>query len=298
VKVPGLHTDLTAGNAAQILLFDQYALFPEQPRDTADEQSGTREDFLADALKATFKAFLNRPLPGPESLVNVLGPIVEQRRLMAYSAHPDEQALYAKLRMDGAFPPPDTGDFLSLVTTNLGGNKLDAYLHRQVTYDVTYSPSKGTVQATATVVLRNDAPVSGLPFEVGHNDDDLPIGTNQTALTLYSPLSLTGLTSDGQPLGVSSAPEFGYASYTAYVDLAPQTQRTLVFTLTGDSEPGEVYRIRVEPQPLVNPDAVAITVTGADGWRPRRAAGVAVTGASAQVTIDPTVAADVNVEFR
>lgn len=298
LKVPGLKTELNAQNAAQTLLFDQYALFPDRGGNNGEEQPGVREDFLADTLKATFDALLHRHLPGPEALVNVLGPMVEQRRLMTYSTHPAEQALFASLKMDGAFPPPDTGDFFSLVTTNRGGNKLDAYLHRDVTYDVTYSPSTGVVQATATVVLHNDAPPSGLPFEVGYNDDDLPIGTNQTALTLYTPLSLTGLTADGQPLGVVSQSELGYRSYTAYLDLAPQSSQTLVFTLTGSSAPAAAYRVRVEPQPLVNPDTVGITITAADGWRPQSAAGITAKGTSAHVRVDPAVANDRSVTFR
>jgi hypothetical protein len=298
VKVAGLSQPLTAENAAHVFLFDQYQLFPNRASDDPTEAPGTREGFLANALKATFDSFLGGNIPTAQSMVNALSPMVDQRRVLAYSTHPDEEALFRELGMDGSFPTPDTGDFISLVTTNRGGNKLDAYLHRQLTYDVTYSPSSGDVQATATVVLRNDAPPDGLPFEVGYNDANLPIGTNQTSLTLYSPLDLVGLSGNGQPYGAVPKEEFGFHSYTAYVDLPPGGSTTLVFSLAGSSKPAHAYRLRISPQPLVNADDVAVSITATDGWRPEHQPGVQVKDATATPAVNPRVSSDLTVRFN
>src|SRR5262249_31955153 len=143
-----------------------------------------------------------------------------------------------------------------------------------------------------------DAPPDGLPFEVGYNDDNLPVGTNQTSLTLYSPLELNTLTNNGQPYGSADEREFGYSKYTAYVDLPPQSTTTLVFTLSGPSHPTNASRLRIEPQPLVNDDAVHVTITGTDGWKPVHQPKWDVAGTTASATLDASTPVDVTLGFR
>ena len=76
---------------------------------------------------------------------------------MLHSFHPDEQALFERLGIDGALPPVD-GDFLSVRASNRGLNKIDAFMRRTVTDDVTVDPGRNIVHATVTVTVHNDAP--------------------------------------------------------------------------------------------------------------------------------------------
>ena len=111
IPVEGLAEPLTADNAADFLIRQQYLTFQE------DEQE--RIDFLDEASEATFERLTQGDLPGPQQVADVLGPVVDQGRLIVYSVHDDEQALMERVGLDGALPPVE-GDFVSLTTQNSG----------------------------------------------------------------------------------------------------------------------------------------------------------------------------------
>src|SRR5690606_23311118 len=83
VEVEGLDEPLTAGNAADILLRRQYEAF--------EDSKAERIDFLGDAARATLDALLELRSVEPARWAAVLGPVVEQRRLLMTSTHADEQ---------------------------------------------------------------------------------------------------------------------------------------------------------------------------------------------------------------
>ncbi len=259
ITVPGYEVALTAENAADILLREQYLTF----EDDIDQ----RIDFLDDVTRLTFEALTTGDLPGPREVIDTLGPVVGQGRLLVYSVHPDEQDLFVEVGMDGALPAVD-GDFLSVVTQNSGNNKIDIFLHRDIRYDVVYDPDTGRVQGEVTVTLRNDAPASGLPFYViGNRDPDrIPTGTNVMYLSVYTPWAMTAAAIDGAPLPVEQAEELGRFAYEAFVEVPPGGSRTLTFAVDGVAHPDDGYSLTFAPQPLVNPDQLTVDIAGADGW--------------------------------
>ncbi len=89
---------LTAGNAAQELLINQYS-------DLQDKSD--RVDFLTAASKRTFAALTKGTIPGPDQIASVLGPEVRARHIMFTSFEKPEQALFARLGATGAFPGPN-----------------------------------------------------------------------------------------------------------------------------------------------------------------------------------------------
>ena len=140
VKITGLPTPLTSANVADYLLRRQYLEF--DPTD----QNKARLDVLDDAGRRTFEAFLHTKSLRPAQLGHVFQPVVAQHRLLAMSSQPAEESFIRHIGLDGTFPAHPTGDFLSLITQNSGNNKMDIYLHRSTTYDVTYDPRTGAVQ--------------------------------------------------------------------------------------------------------------------------------------------------------
>ncbi len=181
VHINGLPTALTAANAADYLLRRQYLEF--DPTD----QNKARIDVLDDAGRRTFEAFLHTKALRPAQLGRVFGPVVAQHRLLAMSSQPAEESFIRRIGLDGTFPANPSGDFLSLVTQNSGNNKMDIYLHRSTTYDVSYDPNSGAVKATVTVRLHNDAPSSGLPAYVIANRPDSP-PTRRRELVVVQPV--------------------------------------------------------------------------------------------------------------
>ncbi len=266
ITVEGYPTPLTVDNAADVLLREQYLTFGDRD---------VRKDFLEEASRRTFEALTAGDLPGPRRVTEVLGPMVDQGRLLAHSFHPEEQAFFEQIGLDGTFPRRDGGDVVAVTTTNSAHNKGDSFLTRQVGYEATVDPDTGAVEATATVTLVNEAPAGGLPdVIIGVNEaggtpnlPDLPPGNNIMYLSLYTPHSLSAASVDGVPLDVEFEQEFGLNVYAQYVTVPPGGTVTVTFELDGGVDLTDGYRLTVAGQPTINPDEVTVDVALDDGWQ-------------------------------
>jgi hypothetical protein len=268
VNVEGLEGRLSARNAADLLLREQYELF---------DIDSDRQDLLAAALEATFEALTDVELPGPRRLARVLGPAVRGGRLMVEVFDPGATELLDLVGTRGQIGSIDQTDVVSLRTANATGNKIDVYLRRSLDYDVAYDPETGHVAATATVVLTNDAPTSGLPeYVIGNEDtkagrlDGMPRGTSRTSVAFYSTLPVRSVRVDGDRAAARIGRDQGLVVTTLRLDVAPGASRTLTFELDGSIDRGGAYRVLVGHQPLSQPDDVSVRVRSAlDTWRPR-----------------------------
>ena len=263
VNAPGLPT-LTSANAASVLLESQYQIYAG-----GEQQRTERHSALLEALQGTFAKLSAGSVTDIRRLSAALVPAVDQGRLMLWSADAGDEAVLARMDVDGSFPSAAGGDLLAVTTQNAGNNKLDAYLRRTIDDQVTFDPATGQVTATLTVTLHNTAPSSGLTPAVGASPayPGAPSGTNETWLSLYTPLDPLSATIDGRATGLAPGRELGTDVYSVYLSIPPGGTERLVVTLSGTVTAG-AYRLTVHPQPLVNPDHTTVEVTATPGWRP------------------------------
>ena len=255
IKVPGLEQTLNARNTEKFLLHDQYTQFgPEN----------NRTDFLADAAEVTFRKLVRSDIPRPDTLVSILGPAVADGHLRWTMLDAEAQPLPEALQTTGSLAS-DPGDFVQLVTQNYANNKLDAYLQRSLSYDLTVDPTTGEASGTAHIELTNNGPSSGLPEGVIGNERNAPKGTNISQVSLYSALSSTSARLDGQPVDLQSFTEAGRHAVTVMVTIPPGGHRTVDFAVSGRLDlPGGRYHLTVGHQVTVNPDALEVSVASAD----------------------------------
>jgi hypothetical protein len=296
VQVDGLAQPLTAQNAAQYLVYQQYVTYGNAKDD--------RKDVLSAAGKATFKALTTRDLPGPAAIGAALGPVVEQGRLLFYPFDTADLPLFGRMGTLGQFAPASTGDFLSVRSANANANKIDSLLTRSIAYQVAYDPGTGRIETTATITLHNASPAGGLPeYLIGNlkdpsNGGNVPVGTNTMYLSYYSPLVLSSSTLDGQPLGVEYQMEKGAQVYSADVSLAPGQTSTVVLHLEGTIQGGSTYRLQVLNQPLVNPDSLSVTVASSSpAWHISSADGLVADRRQATISGPLTENHEVSVTF-
>ncbi len=270
VTAPGVAEPLTADNAANYLLRDQYL------SGGSDED---RHDGLTAASRATFDALVSRELPSPGEIGADLGDAMHGGHILFTTFGDDEQAFFSGLRSTGAFlsgaegagptnDPDHHSDWFSVRTSNADGNKIDSFLRRDVDYDATVDPAGGVVTATATVTLHNDAPSSGLPDYVIGNLYGLPPGTNRLYLGFFTADELQSATLDGAALPIESQHEFSGHVYSSLVDLPPGGSATIVLHLVGSVRLGpgatDGYRLAIGHQPLVTDDHLTVRVRSAD----------------------------------
>jgi hypothetical protein len=258
IEVPGLGR-LTAANAASVLLEGQYAVSQNQR---------LVHDYDQDALRIEFHKLTSGSLPGPRKLSDALDPLVRQGRIEFWSFDKADQPVLSRLGLAGAFPSAGGHDLLAVTTQNAANNKIDTYLQRSISDAVTYDPTNGAVASRVTITLHNGAPAQGLPSEVtgSYTRSGLPPGTNETWLTLYSPLGLRAASVDGQSEGLSEVDELGVHAYSGYVEIPPEGSVTLTFDLVGLTTPGPRYKLHLYNQPMVLPDSDTVSVQSTPGW--------------------------------
>jgi len=257
VAAPPPLGNLTAGNAAQLLLRDQYARFAVQNDD--------RKDALHEAAGATFAALAASALPGPGAIGATLGPAVAGGHLSIFTFDEVAQRLFDNLGLSGRLPVADGRDLASLRTTNLGEDKLDAYLRRSVSYQAVVDPEAARVTAISTVELQNDA-TPNLPDYVVGGVRGLPRGTSLTEVAWYSGLALDAVEVDGRPTAVRSTFERGWWTHSVTVPQPPGGRVAVVFKLSGSLAATRPYRLSVAPQAAPFDDVYTVGVQGVQGW--------------------------------
>ena len=143
-------------------------------------------------------------------------------------------------------------------------------LVRSVLYQANYDPRTGYVDATATILLANTAPASGLPDYMIGNDDvntgnlaGQPRGSNHLWLSVYSPLSRPTMTIGGKPVPIEVESELGYHVYSTFVLVPAGQQVSVRIHYSGLVKRSSTYKLVVANQPLVNPDLMRVVVKSA-----------------------------------
>ncbi len=257
VKVEGVDTPFTSANAVEFLTRDQYLFFGDRAR---------RGDIQAAATKATFQKLTDASLPAPRRLADALGPAARGRHLQLWSPTRAEQALFTRIDADGHVAIPRGQDGLAVISQNTGNNKIDAYLQREVTYRATVDARTGDVRATVRVVLHNNVPRGPLPSAVADNTRGLPVGSNVSRVSVYTPQVVAEASIDGAHLPTTPIRELGMHVWESPLVTVPAGGTvTLVLELRGGVDLRQGYHFSYLPQPVANPDAVTAQITVTHG---------------------------------
>ncbi|WP_327006758.1 DUF4012 domain-containing protein [Dactylosporangium sp. NBC_01737] len=238
---------LTGPTAVRRLLSEVYLTIPDQP---------SQDAFFAGAAKAVFEKLTGAAF-STTKLVPALRQAAQERRLLAWSAHPQEQAELAATVFAGTLPAedgdrPTVGVFLNDGT----GAKLGYYMTREASLVPGECLEDGSRHLRLTVRLASNAPRSGLPRSV------LGLGlageyTIRTNVMVYLPSggAPVDATQDGAPVDYGSGVELGRTVAVFTVDLAPGGSSTLELNLiTGPLPvPGSAFTPRLLTTPGIGP---------------------------------------------
>ena len=255
ISVPGLDHTLGAGEIVEWLTKGQYMEFPEQ----AD-----RTTFLAAVSEAAMNQLMSTPIPDVGYLIDTLAPAVRAGHLRFVTFHDGDRAFLEQLGITGVFEPPP-GDVVTVLQANASEDKLDAFLERGLTYDITVDPSTATFTANLAVELTNTVPTNAPAYMLGGPDARYPVGTNIVQVSILGPNRLATASIDGDPTVAELNREFGLERYTVFVDVAPGQSRTVDFALTGELIDEDRYSLWWYTQPRVSLDKARLIIRRADG---------------------------------
>jgi Protein of unknown function (DUF4012) len=216
------------------------------------DDNDARKAYLQDVAAAVVRKMTGH-LDSPRQLLDALGKSVREGRIALWSSSPDEQKLIEETPLAHTVPD-DPAPYAGVIVNNLGGNKLDYYLTRQIEYSAGACGSQ-TRKSTVTVQLTNNVPDGPLPDYVagaeGLRDFEVkvPRGSNITSVSLLATkgATLTGVFVNGVKTRAFGGVERGHPIYE--VQLALQRGKPVVvrYELSEPTTPGAA---RVPIQPL------------------------------------------------
>jgi hypothetical protein len=246
-------TQVSAANAVALTQSTNYAKFGALSRSAIDQ----RKSYQLKIASAASKKILDAQ-GDPTALLRAAGTAAGERRILVWSADPAIQADLAQTSVAGIIPQT-TAPYAGLSIVNDGGNKLDYYLDRSLTWQRTgCGPTRRT---TVTITLTNNAPASGLPPYVTTRSDirSYPVkpGDNRLDVSYLATQGalMEGVTVAGRPDTASIGAERGHPVYTIDLELPRGTSRTIVLTLSEPAGKGAPIVLR---QPLVRPLNVTV----------------------------------------
>ncbi len=250
---------VTADTAAKFLLHDQYDV----------TKLDDRVDVLEEFSRSVIDTLLAGTLPAPTTLLDTLGPMVDQGRFTGWMTRPDEEAVLEQIGMGGTLTAPGAGDGVAVVFNNAVGNKIDYYLGASAAYSVSADARSGTATARLDLTMTNGAPVDGEPNYVIGNPIGLPAGTNRTWVSIYTRLPVTQVMLNGQPVIAEPGAEADYFVTSLYVLLPSGATATLSLEMIGPMDVANGYTLVSRTPPTVAPtpldiDATWIDATGTD----------------------------------
>jgi hypothetical protein len=270
VEVPELGGTVTADNVVAVLSNEAYAKLTDP---------AARKIVLGDAAKAVLERFLQggggeRELAGA---ARALAEAVAGGHLLVHSTDPE---LQRGLELSGAAGNllAARGDYLAVAVNNGGGNKLDYYAERAVTYRVRLGAG-GTARSEVLVEIRNGAPRRGQPsYVIGPFPEASRAGENVSLVSVFLPASATVSEGeiDGEAFDPAGSGELGHFVADAQLRIPSKETGTLrLSTRTASAwegfTGGGVYRLTFQGQATVKPSSVVIDVQVPDGTRIVRA---------------------------
>lgn len=237
---------ITQDNVVELTESAAYVRFP------TDQTA--RKRYLQDIAQEVVKK-ITGPVPSSRGLLDALGRGVSEGRIAVWSASPRDQELLEQTALAHVVPD-DSAPYAAVIINNLGGNKLDYYLRRNITYTAEACTAP-TRNSTVSINLASTAPpglpdyVSGSPGLAANAPINVPPGTMVTSVRLIATkgAKLKSAFANNQRVPVFQGVERGHPTFEVQVAIPAGKSGDLVFNL---SEPSAQGAPRVPVQSLVD----------------------------------------------
>ena len=183
---------LDADDAAAFLLNGQYT-FSDRP---------DRADLLEEVARSVVDELLGGTLPSPRETLDVLGPMVEEGRLVGWAADDDEQALFETIGLDGGWPDSAEGDAVGWRSTTPPATSSTISCEHEPSTTSLVDDATSQAAGTVLVEVENRPPAGPQPDYVMDNLVGLPRGHNRTWVSIYTRVAPTDLTVDGEAVAM------------------------------------------------------------------------------------------------
>ncbi|MGZ8597048.1 MAG: DUF4012 domain-containing protein [Actinomycetota bacterium] len=260
LEIPSLGVTVNARSVVRFVSNEAYILFPGQGKE--------RKGVLGAVVGGAFDRFLTGR-GEPLAKVRAITRAVAGGHLKLYTTDPTVERGLRLANLDGGLRAPDGDDLLAVHINSRSASKVDYYVDRTVTYDVTLG-GEGEAIATTEITLRNDAPTEGVPgfvIDPGEGIEGHQPGDNVSIVTSSCPSAceLVEARLGGRDVALRVGEELGRPWYQAFYTtpggesstLEVVTRRSAVWA--GNSS-GGTYRLTILPQTTIEPTEIVVDI--------------------------------------
>ena len=257
ISVPKIDEKIDAGNVVNWTLAKAYSKY---------ENREDRKDFLEYIARAVWEQVVSGQGNNEQKLTTQFLSALNDKHIMLFSAHKEEQKVFEDLGYAGALTPT-TCDFLQVLVQNQGANKLDFYMHEKVGYAISLN-ADGSARSTLTIKITNNAPKAGLsPYVAGASPGGARDGFSNAYLSAYVPKGARLV--DAVVNNRRDNPEVDHEKdktiFSNNLHIAPGASKTIVFVydlpkaliLNGNKSE---YTLDWQAQPIVNHADITLDV--------------------------------------
>lgn len=285
LTLPGYAEPVTAQNLVTALRTVWEA--PHEASGTIAEKATSdwwrrRKDFMGD-LAAAALAKLESGQVEFGQLAWALQSSLQEKHLLVSLNDRSGATLLAEAGWDGALRPSE-GDYLMVVDSNVGWNKVNPLIKRATFYQI--SPrGDGSAQTTLELVYRHEGELTQEPCvhtaRYGDSYEDMLRRCYFDYVRIYSPAGAQLSAAEGfEPDSLQTLRgEHGMTIFSGLLELPPGQERRLRLTYElppsqGGAAGSATYRLRVQKQPGTPAWPLHVTLMDAAGvWRPVSAGG-------------------------
>lgn len=223
----------------------------------APEQASVRKLYQVAVIGSALKTVASAP--NPEAMARAVGSALSEHRMVVWSRDPDVENRLLAAGVGGSLPVPD-GHHVAAVTLSTSNSKLDAYLDRQLEYQVGRCPdADGQVRSQVAFQMTNAIPFGYRPpqYMIG-SARRLPNGpVNTSTVQIYLPNGAEALdvSVDGQPVRNPAFVEQDRPAIAVDLTLPPRQPRRIEVEF---SEPASDGPGIVEVQPLAHEQVTTV----------------------------------------
>lgn len=221
--------------------------------------------------RALAPMFSERLLSGdPLETGKALARAADERRFAVFLRDPEEQAVFSDLGLTGELGDAER-DYIGVFTQNRVPSKSDYWQRRAVRSDVEVRED-GSARVRLSVDIHNDSP----PYAQPGTDPQVGYFTrwafNSVLTMLPEGATFIGGTIDGEPTTVRRGNFYDQTFQRQTIEFAPQARHELVVqydvpaAATVEVDGSLAYGLTIDPQAIVNPQAVEVRVRFPRGY--------------------------------
>jgi hypothetical protein len=176
-----------------------------------------------------------------------------RKHIQAYVFDPESQVLIDKYGLGGRILDNVAGDYTTVISTNLGGDKTNWFVKKNVDHTLEKSGDKWLRTVKITYSYPEPSAEYG-PFVKGFKD----------WVRVYIPLGSEFVGFDGSEDGILEGEERGKKWYSAYVELAPNESQEIVFKyyLPANAIVNGKYNLTIQKQAGIDAELHKVNVNG------------------------------------